>query len=196
MWVGGEPFLLKPVLEFIDNYDPEKWPKMGFCATTNGTLIGEELQEKLKRFPRVRLTFSIDGITKEVYEKIRRGAKWEVTERNLRLAAENSKTNPWFVLISYIIMKSSFKDIPKAVELAFDLNVGICFGHVAGDQLRDENIFTYKELLRDIGDWEKILAEALDIAEKNRERNPNIANGIRSALGYIETLLRREAPVT
>ncbi|MEO5356720.1 MAG: radical SAM protein [Nitrospirae bacterium YQR-1] len=51
---------------------------------TNGTLLTEELSKQLIFYGLDTIVFSFDSITKELYEKIRKGADFETTVNNIR----------------------------------------------------------------------------------------------------------------
>jgi radical SAM protein with 4Fe4S-binding SPASM domain len=77
----NEP-LLTPDLERYIRFAAEH----GFIdimMNTNGTLLNESRARKLLDAGLTRLRFSLDAATKETYEKIRRGAHYEVTHRNI-----------------------------------------------------------------------------------------------------------------
>ncbi len=59
--------------------------KLGFFTRlhTNGSLLTEELSEKILSSGLDRLSFSFDGYTKETYEDIRRGGNFENTLNNI-----------------------------------------------------------------------------------------------------------------
>ena len=50
---------------------------------TNGTLLPEERSRKFLKSGITRLRFSLDAATKETYEKVRLGGKYDVTMRNI-----------------------------------------------------------------------------------------------------------------
>ena len=50
---------------------------------TNGTMLSEELARKFLKSGATRLRFSLDAATKETYEKVRLGAKYETTMKNI-----------------------------------------------------------------------------------------------------------------
>ena len=85
----NEPFL-DPNLEdyirfaadhgFIDN-----------MLNTNGTLLSEERARKVLKSGITRLRFSLDAATKDTFEKVRLGAKYETTMKNIERFLEIKK---------------------------------------------------------------------------------------------------------
>ena len=57
------------------------------------------------------IRFSIDGVKKETYEKIRFGGKWEDLIRNLDLAKKELPKIGYELMIDLVITKDNFGDI-------------------------------------------------------------------------------------
>jgi radical SAM protein with 4Fe4S-binding SPASM domain len=58
---------------------------------TNGTLLTERVIDEILAVPLSRLTISIDGATKEIYEQIRVGARFDRVIANVRLFNERKR---------------------------------------------------------------------------------------------------------
>ena len=58
---------------------------------TNGTILSEERARKILKSGITRLRFSLDAATKETYEKVRLGAKYDVTMKNIERFLEIKK---------------------------------------------------------------------------------------------------------
>jgi len=86
--------------------------KKGMAAYTftNGSLLTEEKARKLLDSGVDKLTISIDGATKEVYEKIRRNLKFDIVmnnvERFLKMRKEMKSSNT-FVAINMVVLKEN-----------------------------------------------------------------------------------------
>lgn len=76
----GEPFLHKDVFKII-----EEIKKRGFFLTVinNGTLLNKERSERLADIGVDRLVFSVDSVDPDIYPKIRRGANFKRTLKNI-----------------------------------------------------------------------------------------------------------------
>lgn len=162
-WCGGETLIQKPFLDFVEDFDPSVYQNMYFEITTNGTLFTDELFNELKKFKKVFIIFSIDGGTKEVYEKIRVGANWETVTRNLARAKRMKNVIP---TVQYTVMKSNIMDIGNAVMLFNKLGIEVVFYPIIGKELVEENIFYYPDLLKEM-DWENSINSSLRIAIGN-----------------------------
>ena len=58
---------------------------------TNGTMLSEERARKFLKSGATRLRFSLDAATKETYEKVRLGGKYETTMKNIERFLEIKK---------------------------------------------------------------------------------------------------------
>ncbi|MCK4553261.1 SPASM domain-containing protein [Candidatus Pacearchaeota archaeon] len=94
----GEPLLDKTLIEKI-KYAKEKNLSVAFYS--NASLLTEKWAEDLINSGLDSITISFDGYSKEVYEKIRRGLKFEVVKNNIlnliklknKLKAKNPEIN-------------------------------------------------------------------------------------------------------
>ncbi len=77
----GEPLLHPKLTEMIRYAKSQNIYKVFF--TTNATLLTEEKAEDIIKSGLDSIDFSIDGGTKETYEKIRKGAKFEEVVNNI-----------------------------------------------------------------------------------------------------------------
>ena len=79
---GTEEPLLDPDLERNIRFAADHG-YLDIMMNTNATLLTEERSRKMLDAGLTRLRFSLDGATKDTYEKIRVGAKYDVTHRNI-----------------------------------------------------------------------------------------------------------------
>lgn len=112
---GGEPFYDKRVIELINRYiinDTAKSTVLRFH--TNGTVIDDELIEKLNKFQGNEHTFSIDGFEK-TYDYIRYPAKFE--EINLAIRNYTSKIkNLTQFHISLVVSSLNLLSLPHYIQ--------------------------------------------------------------------------------
>ncbi|MFN3555783.1 MAG: radical SAM protein [Bacteroidales bacterium] len=169
--MGGEVFMNKCDLRFIDSYTQEEGATMGFI--TNGTYLNDHIVEKLKKYKSMWMQISIDGAEKEVYEKVRRKGNWDVVDRNIRQIVKQSRElnasgYNWSISLSYVVMASNLKDLPNAIAYATGLNIPIGFYPVKGFHLLDENIFVYSKVRNFNSDWRSILDKSYELLELNK----------------------------
>ncbi len=118
----GEPFL-NPELFKIVKHANEKGIIVYF--TTNGTLLTKNIIEKICEVEIGEIGVSIDSPRKEVYERIRKGAKFEKVLENIKnlneeLRRRNKKT---IVSIASVLLKDNIEDIPEFVLLAKKIGI-------------------------------------------------------------------------
>jgi MoaA/NifB/PqqE/SkfB family radical SAM enzyme len=107
---GGDPFaslLYKKTFELF-----AKNNNVNFNLMTNGLLIKNNLQYINDIFDRTQFKISIDAATKETYEKVRRGGKWEQLIENLEYLRSKNKTN----IAVFVIQTDNFKEIPAFID--------------------------------------------------------------------------------
>jgi MoaA/NifB/PqqE/SkfB family radical SAM enzyme len=124
-WQGGEPFLSD---HFADLFDAAScYPNLNQTIVTNGTLIKIKWAEKLVSSNNVDIIFSIDGTTKETYERIRDGARFEDLIESIDIVNEHKKRhlrdNPNQPLgltttMQVVIMRSNYHELERFVEFA------------------------------------------------------------------------------
>jgi MoaA/NifB/PqqE/SkfB family radical SAM enzyme len=113
-WQGGEVFLspyFEELLESISSY-----PNIRQDINTNGLLIDRNWAKKLAR-ANANIIFSIDGITKETYEYIRRGAKFEDLLRNIGILNEETGRK-CSTIINLVVMRSNYRELGGFIDFA------------------------------------------------------------------------------
>jgi len=108
---------------------------------TNLTSFNEKVWNKIKH-NELSFLASIDGATKQTYEKIRKGARWEDAYRSLLLLAEkyNNKEVKGLI-VSFIIMGSSKHEVGGIINICRELRVPLAFTAHYRKSTIEENIF-------------------------------------------------------
>jgi tetratricopeptide (TPR) repeat protein len=122
-WQGGEVFFSGKFKELFEK--ASLYPALKQNINTNGILINEDWAKRLSR-KNVSLTFAIDGVTKNTYEGIRRGAEFERLIENLRFLNNykcdyNKDAEPsdrMTTIMRFIVMRSNYHEIRDAVAFA------------------------------------------------------------------------------
>lgn len=109
-WQGGEVFLVDYFKELF--LETAKYPNITQHITTNGLLIDRDWAEILAQ-SKVNLLYSIDGVTRDIYELIRYGAKFEELIKSIELVNEfkkkhNSHNN---LEMTAVVMRSNYKNL-------------------------------------------------------------------------------------
>lgn len=150
-WQGGEPFVSPYFKELFDKSCLN--PNLRQIIVTNGLLIDKNWVKKLVS-NKVTVVFSIDGVNKETYDYIRKGAKFENIIEILQTLNDyrkryfsNSNFCPYDfeMILQATIMRYNYRQTGYFVDFArkfkFDaLNI-IPIQNVQGE----ENIFLHKD---------------------------------------------------
>lgn len=130
---GDEPLLarnLPEILTFLRSEHPEI--ETGFC--TNATLLRAKIRRIIIESGVASLLFSIDAVTKDLFERIRVGAKYESVIANILalrdLKIQSGAQRRRFVF-NYVLMKQNIHEAPAFVAMAKELGGAVIdFRHV------------------------------------------------------------------
>ncbi|MBN2407405.1 MAG: radical SAM protein [Elusimicrobia bacterium] len=166
-WQGGEVFLSKYFKKLYERAC--EFPGLRQELATSGLLIDRSWAERLVK-ARINLIFSIDGVTKGTYERIRRGAGFGdllnslalVKDARSRFEKESGGRAPVTTSMNFVVMRSNFGELRGAADFAFqhgfdDLTVTALHEFSHFDGYEKENIF-------DSGDREITGRIAADVA--------------------------------
>jgi sulfatase maturation enzyme AslB (radical SAM superfamily) len=150
----GDPFFMKDSREFMQKFDSKRYPDIKFSIITNGLLLNSSIWKSISHNRFGWISVSIDAATKETYEHIRRGGRWEMLQENLKLLRDLRKQKRFeSFTISFVVMKYNYTEMKKFVEMGLRLGCDrIHFQKVFGVVAAEENIsFTqnkkvYKEI--------------------------------------------------
>ncbi len=179
----GETFLYKHFFEMLEEL---KQHPLSVYVTTNGTLITQEVAERLVKLQLDKLAFSLDAATPELFNDIRRGADFNKVIQNIQrintLKKQHRHDDKPIMSIMYCAMKSNIQELPKLVGLADELNMthGVAV----------MNIYEY-------GVSGEALAEHPEIAESYVNEANELAQKLAVPLGGLENGFEglRVAPV-
>jgi sulfatase maturation enzyme AslB (radical SAM superfamily) len=115
---GGESFLDKRILMLLDRYiETGNCKDTTLAFITNGTLLNNELIDKLNCFKNNFHNFSIDG-TKKIYEYIRYPGSFEELDKILRNYREKIKPKNTPFIMSMIVSSLNILDVPNYIDWA------------------------------------------------------------------------------
>ncbi|MGA3018918.1 MAG: radical SAM protein [Bryobacteraceae bacterium] len=116
---GGEVFAIRGFRELIDDV-AQVVRRPILSISTNGTLIDDEWAERLVRTPFSNVTVSIDGGTRDTFNRLRKGADLDHVLANIdrvqRWKAKLRSDKPYLDSF-FVIMRSNFREIPQYLEL-------------------------------------------------------------------------------
>ena len=142
VWLGGEVFLYKHFEEMFD--EACKWNNLKQQIITNGFVLNEKWMNKIIKAENTELTFSVDGVTKEVYEEIRQGSNFERVISNIRYIFNLKKSLgiKKDIRMNSVIMKTNYKQIYDLLELAHNEGFNqLSLMALHFDSAPNENIF-------------------------------------------------------
>ena len=121
---SAEPLITPNFDRYLEVAGRYKVPVTGFI--TNGILMKETVMESAVRNGIDEITISIDGATKQTYESIRQGGKWEkllagldvMNEVKARLGAKRPTLR-----FNFTACQSNMEEIPALIELAEKMSV-------------------------------------------------------------------------
>ena len=115
-WLGGEVFLYKDFEQLLD--EAHKY-NIQQIISTNGLLLNKKIIEKLLEAD-VDLSISVDGTTKDIYEKIRVGGSFDKLLENIKLLNDlkvKMKTRSKIRMCS-VVLEDNYNQIIDFVEFA------------------------------------------------------------------------------
>ncbi len=148
--VYGEPLLTKyldRVIELVCKYN------VVLSMITNAVLLNNDDLMRRLIAARVQLSISFDGGTRETFDRIRAGARFDKVVRNIRRFQQLRREVPGGehcrVGFIYVLMRSNVEELPRFVELAAELGAdSISTAHVVvfKPELIDESLLYHREL--------------------------------------------------
>lgn len=122
---GGEPVLHPDFAYFMDLAQSLQIKQI---LITNGLLLTEDIIKKIAEY-NVNLVLSVDGHSKEIYEKIRVNANYETLMKNINILNKYRKIyhSKSFVRIYYIVIKENYKYLTDMIDLISKNNINEIF---------------------------------------------------------------------
>jgi molybdenum cofactor biosynthesis enzyme MoaA len=121
---GNEPLMSPWFTEILRLVAPYKIPSVYFL--TNAQLLTKKISEAVIEAGVTEVQISADGATKETYERIRRGARFETLLRNIQYLTgrkqELQRSSPR-LQFNVVLMKSNLEELEHYVDLAEQLGV-------------------------------------------------------------------------
>lgn len=203
---GGEPLVFKETWEILDHFQKVAPPVAQLSMLTNCLLLNKEKVEKyLGKINKVGLGINFDACTKETYERIRFGGKWETLIQNINDLNEFKRRQgkDWQLNMGFTIMKSNLKELKGAIELAANLGMGFGCGPVTGDVGPLKNVHTFFEenifIFPHLGYSKEFVVDTLNdslTAVKKLEKayQRGAENNIKGVIAYAERAPQIDIP--
>jgi len=201
-FTGGEPTVYKAFWNLLGHFRTHATPRSKVVVLTNGLLLKDRL-DRFDGIGRVGLAVNVDGPTRDSYEKIRRGGKWDVLRANLD-AVREYRDRPGnlgrvSLTLAFTLMRSNLDLIPEGIALADEYGAAWTCGIITGEyapvaQCRTyfaENVFRFSHLGYS---KEAILARLRDGLDAARASRHSAALGV-SCLEATLALVRQTEQV-
>lgn len=120
-FVGGEPFLIKLHYKIWEKII-EVNPKINITVLTNGTTLTNKIKSILDK-GNFTLSISIDGISKEVYERIRKNALFEEVMQNVDFFREYNESRGKNLIFNVCAMRQNYHDLPNMLNYCNQNNI-------------------------------------------------------------------------
>lgn len=153
---GGEPFLHPHIFEMIHL---AKERGCSINTTTNCTLLTPELCSQIVKSGLNLVKISIDGATRETYQKSRREDRFDQVLEGihaLTAAKKHHQASTPFIRFNYVILKDNYDELAETVELAAEVGVDAIYFQpldlIGIEDRRDELVgkLTYQDLEREL----------------------------------------------
>jgi len=117
----GDPFASHVYRYFMDQ-TPER-DNIKYSILTNALMF----KEFHTRIPYVirnlkELGVSIDGASKETYEKLRLGGRWEKINENLECISQLKKKHDFRFILHFVVQKANYHEMEDIIELGRQYN--------------------------------------------------------------------------
>lgn len=121
---ADEP-LLAPSFTEVLYYLSENFPHVSISFCTNGMLFTPDIQKAVIETSVQKIMISLDGVTPETYESIRKGGKYDKVLNNVVNFAKLKRgagVNWPELQLNFVLMRSNVHEAPALVEVAKSLD--------------------------------------------------------------------------
>ena len=121
LWQGGEILLLPYFKNLLK--ESLKYPNIKQAILTNFQLANEEIINLIVK-NNIELRISIDGVTKNIYEKIRKGGSFQRLIDNINLLNDIRKQNDtqMSLNLSVVVMRENYNCLVDFIDFAHEYN--------------------------------------------------------------------------
>ena len=127
-FLGGEPFLIPAYLEIWDGIRRLN-PQAEVSITTSGDVLPERPRQLLEDL-RASIVVSLDGVTRETYESIRRNASFERVMENLRYFSDYTRRRGTTLSAAVCPMTHNWHELPAIVDFCEQHRMTLFFNTV------------------------------------------------------------------
>ena len=120
---GGEPFLFRPVLDFLENKDLS--PGCQYYFVTNATLLTDRVRKVLESKEILVMAVSLDAATEENFDKLRvrgRNADWATVIDSLDWLKGLKESKDFIFITTMTVNSENYGEIEAFVDLSLERN--------------------------------------------------------------------------
>lgn len=121
---SAEPLIIPDFFKYLGIVNRYSIPHTKIA--TNGLLLDEKMILAIIEADITQIGVSIDGVTKETYERVRRGSNFEKVMKNIYLLQslkEKLGKNKPLLTFNFTLMRSNIHELVKFIKLAKELGV-------------------------------------------------------------------------
>jgi MoaA/NifB/PqqE/SkfB family radical SAM enzyme/GT2 family glycosyltransferase len=130
--LGGETFLTRECLSWIERINPEHYPDCRLAAITNGLGFSDKTCELISHRKWSWILVSIDAASAPVYKAVR-GGEFDKVLTGLQRICETRAIQPFELRMGFTLQNSNLADAVQFVDLCADFDATPQFTLVAGD---------------------------------------------------------------
>jgi GT2 family glycosyltransferase/MoaA/NifB/PqqE/SkfB family radical SAM enzyme len=132
--LGGEPFIAKECLSWIEQLTPSRFPNLGLAAITNGLGFTPQVCDLISQRKWHWILVSMDAATRDVYKEVR-GGEFEYLMEGLDKLAELRAlaTEPFEIRLGFTIQNKNLRDTFKFLDICREYSAVPQFTTVFGD---------------------------------------------------------------
>jgi len=115
---NGDPFASKVFSHLFKILKHEDFPEMNMRIRTHGLGLTPRNWNRMANVQRMiyEIWISVDASSKETYDIIRRGGKWELLKSNLEFLKSIKSQFNFSLALHFIVQKENYLEIPSFVE--------------------------------------------------------------------------------
>ena len=167
LFSSGEPTLAAGMVQMVGEVRRRAPAHAKICLSTNGKRLSPAFVDAAL-FENVGLQFSVDGGTKDVFERIRRGIRFEDLLASLRLVQERKGSRPHPMLtFSSTMSKRNIHDLANIFVLAKTYGVEHVYFYDEDPEVPEEEAFVLDESDRQTFEAQLPRIEATWVAYSN-----------------------------
>ena len=158
----GEPFLNRDILRMIRHAKDQGCPYVHII--TNGTALSETIRQGIVESGLDHISVSMDGATKETFESIRIGAKFEKVVSSIKdLAKRRTTRHKPFIDLNITIQDQNNNELEGVIDLAFEMGADRVSARVLNSDFAHDKVVSSTDFSDEKATRAKLYARAKDL---------------------------------